>query len=204
MPHKTNLTPTRLSVSVELIERRIYLIRGQKVMIDFDLAELYGVSTKRLNQQVTRNKKRFPEDFMFRLTKEEAESLRSQFVISNPSLRSQIATSNSDLRLQFATSKPGRGGRRYLPYAFTEQGVAMLSSVLNSEQAIEVNIAIMRAFVHLRQMFETNEELNRKFAAVIRKLSTHDKYFRVVFDELKKLTNKPLSSGRQIGFKRHS
>ena len=91
-----------------------------------------------------------------------------------------------------------------MPYAFTEQGVAMLSSVLNSEQAIEVNIAIMRAFVRLRQMLETNEELNRKFAAVIRRLSTHDKYFRVVFDELKKLTEKPLSSGRQIGFKGHS
>ena len=98
----------------------------------------------------------------------------------------------------------GHGGRRYLPYAFTEQGVAMLSSVLNSEQAIEVNIAIMRAFVRLRQILETNEELNRKFAAVIRKLSTHDKYFRVVFDELKKLTEKPRSSGRQIGFKGHS
>ena len=179
MPHKKKLTTTSLSVSVQLIERRIYLIRGQKVMIDFDLAELYGESTKRLNQQVTRNKKRFPEDFMFRLTKEEAESLR----------------------LQFATSNIGRGGRRYLPYVFTEQGVAMLSSVLNSEQAIEVNIAIMRAFVRLRQMLETNEELNRKFAAVIRKLSTHDKYFRVVFDELKKLTEKPPSSGRQIGFK---
>ena len=165
MPHKTNLTPTNVSVSVELIERRIYLIRGLKVMIDFDLAELYGVSTRQLNQQVTRNNKRFPEDFMFRLTKEEAESLRSQFVISN-----------ADLRLQFATSNTGRGGRRYLPYAFTEQGVAMLSSVLNNDQAIEVNIAIMRAFVHLRQMFETNEELNRKFAVVIKKLSTHDKY----------------------------
>ena len=189
MPHKKNLTTTSLSVSVQLIERRIYLIRGQKVMIDFDLAELYGESTKRLNQQVTRNKKRFPEDFMFQLTKEEAEALRSQFVISNPGLR-----------LQIATSKTGRGGRRYLPYAFTEQGVAMLSSVLNSEQAIEVNIAIMRAFVRLRQMLETNEELNRKFTAVVRKLSTHDKYFRVVFDELKKLTEKPPSSGRQIGF----
>lgn len=193
VPHKTNLTPTNVSVSVELIERRIYLIRGLKVMIDFDLAELYGVSTRQLNQQVTRNNKRFPEDFMFRLTKEEAESLRSQFVISN-----------ADLRLQFATSNTGRGGRRYLPYAFTEQGVAMLSSVLNNDQAIEVNIAIMRAFVHLRQMFETNEELNRKFAVVIKKLSTHDKYFRVVFDELKKLTNKPVSSARQIGFKRRS
>ena len=188
MPHKKKLTS--LSVSVQLIERRIYLIRGQKVMLDFDLAELYGVTTSRLNERVTRNGKRFPEDFMFRLTKKEAESLRSQFAISN-----------ADLRLQFATSNIGRGGRRYLPRAFTEQGVAMLSTVLNSEQAIEVNIAIMRAFVRLRQMLETNEELNRKFAAVIRKLSTHDKYFRVVFDELKKLTEEPPSSSRQIGFK---
>jgi hypothetical protein len=157
-------------------------------MIDFDLAELYGATTKRLNEQVSRNRSRFPEDFMFRLTTEEAKVLRSQFVIS--SLRSQIAT-----------SKPGRGGRRYLPYAFTEQGVAMLSSVLKSEQAIEVNIAIMRVFVSLRQMLETNEELNRKFAAVIRKLSTHDKYFKVVFDEIKKLTEKPAPPTRQIGFK---
>ena len=179
MPHKKNLTASSLAASVQLIERRIYLIRGHKVMIDEDLAELYGVPTKRLNEQVARNKKRFPEDFMFRLTKEEAESLRSQF----------------------ATSNTGRGGRRHLPYVFTEQGVAMLSSVLNSEQAIEVNIAIMRAFVRLRQMLETNEELNRKFAAVIKKLSTHDKYFRVVFDELQKLTKKPGSSGRRIGFK---
>src|ERR1044071_7186895 len=182
VPHRKNLTTNTLSVSVQLIERRIYLIRGQKVMIDFDLADLYGVTTSRLNEQVARNRKRFPKDFMFRLTKEETNSLRSQFAISNT----------------------GRGGRRYMPYAFTEQGVAMLSSVLNSEQAIEVNIAIMRAFVRLRQMLETNEELNRKFAAVIRKLSTHDKYFRVVFDELKKLTEKPLSSGRQIGVKGHS
>ena len=201
MPHKKKLTTTSLSVSVQLIERRIYLIRGQKVMLDFDLAELYGITTSRLNERVTRNRKRFPEDFMFRLTKKEAEVLRSQFVISSPNLRSQIAISRSDLRLQFATSNTGHGGRRHLPYAFTEQGVAMLSSVLNSEQAIEVNIAIMRAFVQLRQMLETNEELNRKFAAVIRKLSTHDKYFRVVFDELKKLTEKPPLSSRQIGFK---
>lgn len=190
MPHKKILTTPSLSVSVQLIERRIYLIRGHKVMLDFDLAELYGVPTKRLNQQVNRNKKRFPEDFMFRLTKDEAEFLRSHFAISDIGLRSQ-----------FATSKSKRGGRRYLPYAFTEQGVAMLSSVLHSDQAIEVNIAVMRAFVRLRQMLETNEELNRQFAAVIRKLSTHDKYFRVVFDELKKLTEKPRSRSRQIGFK---
>lgn len=129
--HK-KLTNTSLTVSVQLIERKIYLIRGQKVMVDFDLAELYGVTTSRLNEQVTRNRKRFPEDFMFRLTKEESNSLRSHFAIS----------------------KIGRGGRRHLPYVFTEQGVAMLSTVLNSEQAIEVNISIMRAFVQLRQILE--------------------------------------------------
>ena len=179
MPHKKNLTTSSLAVSVQIVERKIYLIRGHKVMIDVDLAELYGVPTKRLNEQVQRNRKRFPEDFMFQLTKEEAKNLRSQFVIS----------------------RSGRGGRRFLPYAFTEPGVAMLSSVLSSEQAIEVNILIMRAFIRLRQMLESNEELNRKFAAVIRKLSTHDKYFRVVFDELKKLTEQPSAPRKPIGFK---
>ena len=179
MPHKQDLTTSRLASSVHLIERRIYLIRGIKVMIDFDLAELYGVSTKVLNQQVRRNRNRFPPDFMFQLSEEEAELLRSQIV----------------------TSKTGRGGRRSLPYAFSEPGVAMLSSVLNSERAIEVNITIMRAFIRLRQMMESNEELNRKFAAVIRKLSIHDKYFRVVFDELRKLTESPVPPHKAIGFK---
>jgi len=182
MPHNKRLTDYGLPVSVQVIERRIYLIRGHKVMIDTDLAELYGVPTHRLNERVKRNQKRFPEDFMFQLTKVEAEALRSQIAIS----------------------KIGRGGRRTLPYVFTEQGVAMLSSVLNSEQAIEVNITIMRAFVKLRQMLESDEELNRKFAVVIRKLSAHDKYFKVVFDELKKLTQQPITERRQIGFKRGS
>lgn len=180
MPHKKNLTTTSLAVSVQFVERRIYLIRGHKVMIDEHLAELYQVATKRLNEQVRRNKKRFPSDFMFQLTKKEAEILRSQI----------------------ATSRSTHGGRRSLPFVFTEHGVAMLSSVLNSERAIEVNITIMRAFIRLRQMMESNEELNRKFVAVIRKLSTHDKYFRVVFDELKKLTDQPLPSRKQIGFRR--
>ena len=179
MPHKKNLTTTSLAVSVEFVERRIYLIRGHKVMIDVDLAELYGVPTKYLNLQVRRNQKRFPEDFMFQLTKEEAEILK----------------------LQFATSRTSHGGRRSLPYAFTEHGVAMLSSVLNSERAVEVNISIMRAFIKLRQMLESNEELNRKFAAVIRKLATHDQYFKVVFDELRKLAEQPTSPGKQIGFR---
>ena len=179
MPHKKDLTSTDLNLPVQLIERRIYLIRGHKVMIDVDLAELYGVPTKALNQQVQRNRKRFPEDFMFQLNKEEAENLTSQF----------------------ATSRSKHGGRRSLPYAFTEPGVAMLSSVLTSERAIEVNITIMRAFIRLRQILESNEELNRKFAAVIRKLSTHDKYFKVVFDELRKLTDQPTSPRKTIGFK---
>jgi hypothetical protein len=179
MPRSKNLTPSDVSVSIQFVERRIYLIRGHKVMIDEDLAELYGVPTKRLNEQVTRNRKRFPEDFMFQLTKKESEILR----------------------LQFAISRLTHGGRRSLPYAFTEHGVAMLSSVLNSDRAIEVNITIMRAFIRLRQLLESNEELNKKFAAVIRKLSTHDKYFQVVFDELKKLTAQPTRSPKQIGFK---
>jgi len=179
MPHKKDLTSTDLNLPVQLIERRIYLIRGHKVMIDVDLAELYGVPTKALNQQVQRNRKRFPEDFMFQLNKEEAENLTSQF----------------------ATSRSKHGGRRSLPYAFTEPGVAMLSSVLTSERAIEVNITIMRAFIRLRQILESNEELNKKFADVIRKLSTHDNYFRVVFDELRKLTEQPTSPRKTIGFK---
>ena len=179
MPHKKNLTTSNLAVSVQIVERKIYLIRGHKVMIDVDLAELYGVATRELNQQVQRNRRRFPDDFMFQLTKQEAENLRSQFVIS----------------------RSGHGGRRFLPYVFTEPGVAMLSSVLSSEHAIEVNIMIMRAFIRLRQMLESNEELNRKFAAVIRKLSTHDKYFSVVFDELKKLAEQPSSPRKVIGFK---
>ena len=178
MPHKKNLTTTSLAVSVQFIERRIYLIRGQKVMIDEDLAELYQVETKRLNEQVRRNQRRFPADFMFQLNQKETEILRSQF----------------------ATSRSSHGGRRSLPHAFTEHGVAMLSTVLNSERAIEVNIAIMRAFIRLRQMMDSNEELSRKLAAVIRKLSTHDQYFKVVFDELRKLAEEPAPQHKQVGF----
>jgi len=180
VPKKPPAPDDAVPVAIQLIERRIYLIRGQKVMIDFDLAELYGVETKVLNQAVRRNLDRFPSDFMFQLNKEENDSLRSQIVTLKPS---------------------GRGHhRKYFPYAFTEQGVAMLSSVLRSKRAIQVNVAIMRAFVILRQVLESNEELNRKFAAVIRKLGDHDKYFKVVFDELEKLSTPPVPSHRQIGF----
>jgi hypothetical protein len=181
MPTKKAALTHHIPVTVTLIERRIYLIRGKKVMIDSDLAELYGVTTKVFNQAVKRNIARFPDDFMFQLNKIEDDALRSQIV---------------------TLKTVGRGQhRKYLPYVFTEQGVAMLSSVLNSERAIEVNIAIMRAFVKLREMLESNEELNRKFTAVIRKLGEHDKYFAVVFKELKKLTAQPVPPRRQIGFK---
>jgi len=188
--NKSNSLTRRLAVTVEVIERRIYLIRGQKVMLDSDLAELYEVQTRVLNQAVRRNARRFPEDFMFQLTAEEAESLRSQ-----------IATSKAiSLRSQIVTLKPtGRGRhRKYLPYVFTEQGVAMLSSVLNSERAIEANIVIMRAFVRLREMMLSNDELNRKINALEQK---YDEKFKVVFTALRKLIAAPEKPRREIGFK---
>jgi hypothetical protein len=135
------MTDNKLIASVKQIESKMFLIRGQKVMLDADLAELYGVQTKVLNQAVKRNIERFPEDFMFQLNAEEVVSLRRSSDTS--SLRSQIVTSNNSA---------GRGGRRSIPYAFTEQGVSMLSSVLRSTCAIQVNIEIMRSFVRLRQM----------------------------------------------------
>ena len=173
---RSSSSPGKPPVPVSLIERRIYLIRGKKVMLSNDLAELYQVEVRALAQAVKRNEDRFPADFMFQLNAKEYESLKSQIVISS-----------------------WGGARRARPYAFTEQSVAMLSSVLRSKRAIQVNIAIMRAFVKLRELLESDEELNRKFTAVIRRLATHEKYFKVVFDELKKLTNQPRPS-RRIGF----
>jgi len=166
-------------VLVEIIERKIYLIRGHKVMLDRDLAELYQVPTRRLNEQVKRNLTRFPADFMFQLSDEEAENLRSQF----------------------ATSSTSHGGRRYLPYVFTEQGVAMLSSVLNSERAVQVNIAIMRTFVKLRQMLASNADLARKLAAMEKK---YDSQFKMVFDAIRELMRPPEPKKRKIGFQRNN
>jgi len=168
-------TGTReLLLSMEGVVAKILFIREQKVMLDQDLAELYGVATKVLTQAVKRNADRFPEDFMFQLTKQEFNDLRSQFVTSN------------------------WGGRRYPPYAFTEQGVAMLSSVLRSERAIHVNIEIMRAFVCLRQMLASNAELARKLAALEKK---YDAQFKVVFDAIRELMTPPEpKKKRSIGF----
>lgn len=161
-------------VPVERIERAILVIRGHRVLLDADLALLYEVEVKVLNQAVKRNIERFPADFMFQLTKDEAEILRSQVVTSS-----------------------SWGGRRYQPYAFTEQGVAMLSSVLRSPRAVQVNIEIMRAFVRLRQMLQQNADLARKLAALEKK---YDAQFKVVFDAIRQLMTPPGKPKRRIGF----
>jgi len=157
----------------ETLEQRIFLIRGHRVMLDSDLAGLYGVPTKVLLQAVKRNRKRFPGDFMYQLTRQEVVNLRSQFVTSS------------------------WGGRRYLPYAFTEQGVAMLSSVLNSEGAIQVNIAIMRAFVKLREVLSTHKMLAQKLAELEQKISKHDKEIEAIFEVIRRLMAPPTHA---IGF----
>ena len=163
-------------VPAERIEQSILLIRGHKVLLDSDLSSLYGVETKRLVEVVKRNKERFPDDFMFQLNGEEFDNLKSQF-----------ATSSS------------HGGRRYAPYVFTEQGVAMLSSVLRSPQAVAVNIEIMRAFVRLRRLLATHADLARKLDALERK---YDVQFRAVFDAIRQLMAPPSNPPRKkIGFR---
>lgn len=180
------------------IERRILLLRGEKVMLDSDLAELYGVETKVLNQAVRRNPERFPGDFMFQLSADEARIImRSQIVTSDGRNLEPVNEIKGSMRSQLVTSKPGRGGRRYQPYAFTEQGVAMLSSVLTSPRAIQVNLAIMRTFVQLRQMLATHTDLARKLEALERK---YDQQFRAVFDAIRELMSDKKVPRREIGF----
>lgn len=177
--HKTSLEP----VAVPAIEQRIFIVRERKVMLDEDLADLYGVETKRLIEQVKRNRERFPEDFMFQLNTDEAAALRSQ-----------IATSNS-----------GRGGRRYAPYVFTEQGVAMLSSVLRSRTAIAVNIEIMRAFVELRRIAISYEALREQLDALRRDTSgrfdEYDEKLGQIFKVLHRLIEQPQRPKRPVGFR---
>lgn len=178
-------------VAVDALSDRIHLVRGQRVMLDSDLAELYGVTTKRFNEQVKRNLERFPADFMFQLTEEEGESLRSQ-----------IATLNTDdsLRSQIATSKPNRGGRRYLPYVFTEHGAIMAASVLNSPRAVEMSVFVVRAFVQLRALLASSHELSERLDELERKLSTHDQAIAGLIDAIRQLTATPAKPGRPIGF----
>ena len=170
---------------VERIERSILLIRGQKVILDADLARLYGVTTKRLNEQVRRNQKRFPNDFMFRLTKQEVTALRSQF----------------------ATSNVGRGGRRYFPYVFTEHGAIMAASVLNTQRAVDVSVYVVRAFVKMRRVFTDTHELARKLTTLERELKTRmDVHETAIVDILRRIMDlidppkAPEPPRRRIGF----
>jgi hypothetical protein len=175
MTEKGSKTKSLELIALPAIEKKILVVRGRQVMLDEDLADLYAVETKRLIQQVKRNLKRFPEDFMFQLNKTEAEALRSQIVTSNE----------------------GRGGRRYAPYVFTEQGVAMLSGVLRSDRAIAVNVEIMRTFVRLRRHAISHQDLARKIEALERK---YDGQFSVVFAALRELTGPAVRPRRAIGF----
>ncbi|MBI2947383.1 MAG: ORF6N domain-containing protein [Verrucomicrobia bacterium] len=173
---------------ISLIERQIYFIRGQKVMLDVDLAFLYGVETRVLNQAVRRNLERFPADFMFRLEAEEARRMRSQIVIASPVEEPPAAISR-------------KRNLRHLPFAFTEQGIAMLSSVLRSPCAILVNVEIMRSFVRLRQLMASNAGLSQKLAALEKR---YDRKFKIVFDAIRELMAEPRPeravARREIGF----
>ena len=171
------MTKHDLVVPVARIQKSIFLIRGQKILLDMDLAEFYEVETRSLIQAVKRNIERFPSDFVFQLDQDEFDSLRSQIVISK-----------------------GKGGRRYLPYAFTEQGVAMLSSVLRSKRAIQVNVAIMRTFVKLREILLTHKELAHQLVDLERRLEDHDEQIQTIFEAIRQLMAPPEKPRKKIGF----
>jgi hypothetical protein len=166
-------------IAAPAIEKRIFVVRERQVMLDEDLADLYGVETKRLVEQVKRNLDRFPKDFMFQLNKEEAAALRSQI----------------------ATSNPGRGGRRYAPYVFTEQGVAMLSSVLRSKRAIAVNIEIMRTFIEVRRVASSYTAIEKRLEQLERGIGEHDDQLEQIFNALRQLIAPPPQPKHPVGFR---
>ncbi|MDI6802885.1 MAG: ORF6N domain-containing protein [Bacteroidota bacterium] len=168
---------TKTLIPIEIIEQRIFLIRGNRVMFDKDIAYLYGVQTRDLNKAVKRNIDRFPSDFMFQLSEEEFQNLM----------------------FHFGTSK--KGGTRKLPFAFTEQGIAMLSSVLRSKQAIQVNIIIMRAFVKIRQVLLAHKDIEQKLFELEQKIKSHDNQIRNIFEAIRQLMTPPEKPKRQIGFR---
>lgn len=190
------------TISPDAIAPMVHWLRHEKIMLDSDLAELYGVPTKVLNQAVKRNADRFPADFMFQLTEEESVALRFQIGTSKGETpvdnRSQFVTGSEvqPSRSQIVTLKRGQN-IKYLPYAFTEQGVAMLSSVLRSQRAVEVNIAIMRTFVQLRRLMDSNRDLARKIGEMEEK---YDGQFRIVFDAIRQLISPPNQPARELGF----
>jgi phage regulator Rha-like protein len=170
--------PKRRVMPAFAVESRILFLRSQRVILDADIAKLYGVPVKRLNEQVKRNQERFPSDFMFQLTDKEHEVLRSQT----------------------ATSKKGRGGRRYAPFAFTEQGAIMAASVLNSERAVQMSVFVVRAFVRLREMLATNRKLARKIDELENRLDTHDSAIQDLIEAIKELMMPPDPPRKRIGF----
>jgi len=187
-----------MDITDEQVIDKIYLIRGQKVMLDRDLAELYGVGTRNLNLAVKRNKKRFPADFMFQLTKEELEELRLQI---------ETSETGDSSRSQIVTLKSGRGSNvKYLPYAFTEQGIAMLSGILNSDKAIAMNIAIMRAFVEIRRILIQETDLRIQLNQIRERLGEHDTQLNAIYDAMENLLDekaaqKKFEERKKIGFK---
>jgi hypothetical protein len=181
----TTVASVKAPVPTEDITRAILVLRGHRVLLDTELAALYGVTTKRFNEQVRRNAKRFPADFMFQLTAQEAAALRSQ-----------IATSNAPPQ--------GRGGRRYLPYAFTEHGAIMAATILNSPRAVEMSVYVVRAFVQLRELLASNKELARRFAQLEtrldKKLTIHDEAIAAILSAIRQLMHPPVPKRRPIGF----
>ena len=184
---------------IRSIQNRIYEIRGERVMLDRDLAALYEVEIRILNQAVKRNIKRFPKDFMFQLTKEEFESLRFQI---------ETSESNNSLTSQIVTLKAGRGQhRKFMPYAFTEQGVAMLSGILNSDKAINMNIAIMRAFVEVRKVLLMQTDLKEQLKEIKERLGEHDVQLNQIYDAMENLLDEKAAERKwdareRIGFKK--
>lgn len=195
---------------IKSIQNKIYEIRGERVMLDRDLAELYGTETKFLNLAVKRNSKRFPKDFMFQLSHEEWEELRLQIETleagNSLGLQNETSKKSNPLRLQIETSKKGRGGTRYLPYAFTEQGVAMLSGILNSDKAIAMNIAIMRAFIEIRRILIQENDLKTQLKEIKERLGEHDAQLNQIYDAMENLLDEKAAERKweerkRIGFK---
>lgn len=190
---------------IKSIQNRIYEIRGERVMLDFDLASLYEVETKVLNQAVKRNIKRFPDDFMFQLTSAEFESIKFQIEAINQGASSQIVIKDqANLKSQFVTSS--WGGTRKLPYAFTEQGVAMLSGVVNSDKAINMNIAIMRAFVDVRKILLKQGNINEQLTEIKERIGEHDVQLNELYDAMENLIDEKIAQIKwndreRIGFK---
>jgi phage regulator Rha-like protein len=179
--------PSNSPISIESV---IHTLRGEKVILDADLARIYGVTTKRLNEQVKRNAHRFPSDFVFQVTKVELDHLREQIPRS----------ARSGNRSQFATGSQKHRDPRFLPFAFTEHGALMAANVLNSQQAVEMSVLVVRAFVRMRHVLATHKDLAQKLAALERRVGTHDKQMQVIFEAIRQLMTPPVTRRKPIGF----